>query len=348
MEALRALSLLPFVPADRNTTTAAGSSKSSDSKRSGRTTATPDFAMATRSLSCRGSTTGVRRELHGPPQRAGSRRLVAGGLGASGWTRSSRHSASRPRRLPLGPGGELHRPRRRVLARRDSLTADTRLTLYPTYWILYPLWERYRRRPERAHRRARARMRAAHGLSLERGRQERREPSMISLIERGESSPTAVVLEKLAAGLGVMLASLFDAPAPRQRRRAARWRGVRTSRSGGIRPRATFGATSRRRACRSRCDRRGALPAGWARGLRNRRARRARAPAGWVLEGAIDITLGADAIACAKAMPGHAARPPTMFHNPTRKLARYAVVIASDTIETMSTPSGLCAPARAR
>src|ERR1700752_4322176 len=37
--------------------------------------------------------------------------------------------------------------------------------------------------------------------------------SMISLIERGESSPTAVVLEKLAAGLGVPLAALFDAPA---------------------------------------------------------------------------------------------------------------------------------------
>jgi transcriptional regulator with XRE-family HTH domain len=37
--------------------------------------------------------------------------------------------------------------------------------------------------------------------------------SMISLIERGESSPTAVVLDKLAAGLGVPLASLFDAPA---------------------------------------------------------------------------------------------------------------------------------------
>src|SRR5436190_6804198 len=37
--------------------------------------------------------------------------------------------------------------------------------------------------------------------------------SMISLIERGESSPTAVVLEKLAASLGVTLASLFDAPA---------------------------------------------------------------------------------------------------------------------------------------
>src|ERR1043166_7211122 len=36
--------------------------------------------------------------------------------------------------------------------------------------------------------------------------------SMISLIERGASSPTAVVLERLATGLGVVLASLFDAP----------------------------------------------------------------------------------------------------------------------------------------
>ncbi|AIR71221.1 helix-turn-helix domain-containing protein [Dickeya fangzhongdai] len=33
--------------------------------------------------------------------------------------------------------------------------------------------------------------------------------SMISLVERGATSPTAVVLEKLAAGLGVSLASLF-------------------------------------------------------------------------------------------------------------------------------------------
>ena len=36
--------------------------------------------------------------------------------------------------------------------------------------------------------------------------------SMISLIERGETSPTAVVLDKLAFGLGVTLASLFEAP----------------------------------------------------------------------------------------------------------------------------------------
>ena len=39
--------------------------------------------------------------------------------------------------------------------------------------------------------------------------------SNISLIERGESSPTAVVLDKLATALGVSLASLFeDANAP--------------------------------------------------------------------------------------------------------------------------------------
>ncbi len=38
--------------------------------------------------------------------------------------------------------------------------------------------------------------------------------SMISLIERGESSPTAVVLEKIASGLGVSLAALFEDAAP--------------------------------------------------------------------------------------------------------------------------------------
>jgi transcriptional regulator with XRE-family HTH domain len=39
--------------------------------------------------------------------------------------------------------------------------------------------------------------------------------SMISLVERGESSPTAVVLDKIASGLGVSLATLFeDASAP--------------------------------------------------------------------------------------------------------------------------------------
>jgi transcriptional regulator with XRE-family HTH domain len=57
-------------------------------------------------------------------------------------------------------------------------------------------------------------LRAARGLSLdalaERSGVSR---SMISLIERAETSPTAVVLEKLTAGLDTTLAGLFEPPA---------------------------------------------------------------------------------------------------------------------------------------
>jgi DNA-binding XRE family transcriptional regulator len=57
-------------------------------------------------------------------------------------------------------------------------------------------------------------LRASRALSLE-ALAERSgvSRSMISLIERGESSPTAVLLERLATGLSVPLASLFEAPA---------------------------------------------------------------------------------------------------------------------------------------
>ena len=58
--------------------------------------------------------------------------------------------------------------------------------------------------------------------------------SMISLVERGESSPTAAVLDRLAAGLGVTLASLFaeearaDAPPLSRRADQATWRDPET------------------------------------------------------------------------------------------------------------------------
>jgi transcriptional regulator with XRE-family HTH domain len=58
--------------------------------------------------------------------------------------------------------------------------------------------------------------------------------SMISLIERGESSPTAAVLDRLAAGLGVTLASLFaeearaDASPVARRADQATWRDPKT------------------------------------------------------------------------------------------------------------------------
>jgi uncharacterized cupin superfamily protein len=53
----------------------------------------------------------------------------------------------------------------------------------------------------------------------------------------------------------------------------------------------------------------------------------------WVLDGAIDVTLGADRhrLRAGDCLAMELDRP-TMFHNPTRKPTRYAVVIASEPI----------------
>jgi transcriptional regulator with XRE-family HTH domain len=54
-------------------------------------------------------------------------------------------------------------------------------------------------------------LRAEHGMTLDAlAAKSAVSRSMLSLVERGESSPTAAVLEKIATGLGVPLASLFD------------------------------------------------------------------------------------------------------------------------------------------
>jgi transcriptional regulator with XRE-family HTH domain len=54
-------------------------------------------------------------------------------------------------------------------------------------------------------------LRSAQGLSLDALAQHSGvSRSNISLIERGQSSPTAVVLDKLATGLGVTVASMFE------------------------------------------------------------------------------------------------------------------------------------------
>ena len=157
--------------------------------------------------------------------------------------------------------------------------------------------------------------------------------SMISLIERGESSPTAAVLEKLAAGLSVTLASLFDAPAAK----------------GGVPP----GPVARRgdqpewQDPASGYRRRNVSPPGVPQPMRivevhfpaggrvafDTGAREARVHQQvWVLDGAIDITVGAERhrLREGDCLAMQLDRP-TMFHNPTRKPARYAVVIASET-----------------
>jgi transcriptional regulator with XRE-family HTH domain len=157
--------------------------------------------------------------------------------------------------------------------------------------------------------------------------------SMISLIERGESSPTAVVLEKLAAGLGVTLASLFDAPAA-----AARAPGGPVSRRGD---------QPQWRDPASGYIRRNVSPPGMPQPMQivevhfppggrvafENVGRDARVHQQvWVLEGTMDITLGAERhrLSEGDCLAMQLDRP-TMFHNPTRKPARYAVVIASET-----------------
>lgn len=177
-------------------------------------------------------------------------------------------------------------------------------------------------------------LRAAKALSLEAlAARSGVSRSMISLIERGESSPTAVVLERLATGLGVMLASLFDAPAAQapanpispvaRRAEQLQWQDPA---SGYLRRNISPpGVPQPMQIVEVHFPPGGRVA--FETGARDARVHQQV----WVLEGAIDITVG-DA--------RHALREgdclamqldrPTMFYNPTRKPARYAVVITTE------------------
>jgi len=152
--------------------------------------------------------------------------------------------------------------------------------------------------------------------------------SMLSLVERGESSPTAVVLEKIATGLGVPLASLFDdasAVANPLSRRADRtpWRDPQ---SGYVRRNispANFPSPIHLVEV--------VLPAGatvsYETGARDVTIQQQI----WVQEGSIDLTLGNVTYHLAEddclAMQLNA---PTTFCNHTDKPARYIVVIVTE------------------
>jgi transcriptional regulator with XRE-family HTH domain len=172
-------------------------------------------------------------------------------------------------------------------------------------------------------------LRGGRGLSLEGlAQQSGVSRSMISLIERGESSATAVVLEKLAASLGVSLAALFEDPqapvSPLARRTSQpQWRDPA---SGYVR--------------------RNLSPAGFDGPLQlveiqfPPRARVAYESGPrevpmhqqvWVLEGSIEVTVGPEKFrldsgdCLAMLLDG-----PTAYRNPGRKPARYLVAIAND------------------
>ena len=172
-------------------------------------------------------------------------------------------------------------------------------------------------------------LRASRGLTLEElAERSGVSRSMISLIERGESSPTAVLLERLAAGLNVPLASLFGTPHanPRpvaRRTDQARWRD----------PEAVY-------------VRRNVSPDGFPspiqivevefpRGARvafDTGARDARVHQQvWVLDGSIEVTVGDDRHELHKGdCLAFALDRPVTFHNRASKAARYAVVIVSE------------------
>jgi transcriptional regulator with XRE-family HTH domain len=152
---------------------------------------------------------------------------------------------------------------------------------------------------------------------------------MISRVERGESSATAVLLERLAAGLGVMLASLFDPPAETESGPVVRrdeqpcWRDPA---SGYVRRNVSPpGVPQPMRIVDVR------FPAGGRVAFENASRDGRVHQQVWVLEGAIDVIVGAERhrLQEGDCLAMDLDRP-TMFHNRTRKAARYAVVIASE------------------
>src|SRR6266851_5480660 len=151
--------------------------------------------------------------------------------------------------------------------------------------------------------------------------------SMISLIERGESSPTAVLLERLATGLSVSLAALFDAPdlnpEPVARRAdQLRWRDPA---SGYVRRNVSPSSFASPIQIAEVEFPPGALVA-FDSGARDVRVHQQV----WVLEGSIEVRVGDD---CHQLHAGDCLAfvldRPTAFHNRTSKIARYAVVIVS-------------------
>jgi transcriptional regulator with XRE-family HTH domain len=149
--------------------------------------------------------------------------------------------------------------------------------------------------------------------------------SMISLIERGETSPTAVVLEKLAAGLDIALAALFERaadPASPVSRRADQvvWRDPG---SGYMRRNVSPGGD------RSPIQ---IVEVEFPPGAHVAYDSGARQPAihhqVWVLRGAIEVTVGAETydLAAGDCLAFVLDRP-TAYRNRTARPARYAVVI---------------------
>ncbi|MFZ0667604.1 MAG: helix-turn-helix domain-containing protein [Acidimicrobiales bacterium] len=160
--------------------------------------------------------------------------------------------------------------------------------------------------------------------------------SAISMIERSETSPTAVVLERLATGLDVSLASLFDPPA-----------------TSGPSPVSRRSEQSSWRDPQSGYVRRNVSPAGRESPIQ---IVEVEFPPGatisyetadrdvvihqqvWVLSGAIEVTLRSDTYSLEQGdCLSMVINQPITFKNPSAKKARYAVVIVTNPLRTKRT-----------
>jgi transcriptional regulator with XRE-family HTH domain len=179
-------------------------------------------------------------------------------------------------------------------------------------------------------------LRAGLGLSLEAlAARSGVSRSMISLVERGESSPTAVVLERLATGLGVPLASLFDAAIPADPLvRAAEQPVWRDPHSGYVRrnvsPSGALGSAASAVPYVRIVD--VTFPPGGRVGYETAGREPAVYQQIWVLDGEIEVTVGvrAERLAAGDCLAFFLDEP-VAFHNPTPAPARYAVVLCTTT-----------------
>ncbi len=176
-------------------------------------------------------------------------------------------------------------------------------------------------------------LRAALGLSLEAlAEKSGVSRSMISLIERGESSPTAVVLEKLATALNVTLQSLFVASTD-----AARRSGAPLARRADQPQWQDAASGYTRRSVSPLCESQAVqivevhFPPGGRVAFENGGQHAHVCQQVWLLTGVIDITLGGEShrLHEGDCLAMQLDRP-TMFHNPTQNPARYALVIAAE------------------
>jgi len=153
--------------------------------------------------------------------------------------------------------------------------------------------------------------------------------SNISLIERGQSSPTAAVLDKLAIGLGVALASFFDDGIPSSELPSPMIRADdqpvwQDPASGYMRRRLSPPAPSPLQLVEV------VFPAGQRVALDSAVHDADIHQQVWLIEGAMDLSLGevtwhlkvGDCLAMRL-------NQPIVFHNPTRQDARYLVALAT-------------------